>query len=97
MPGECGREYISDELQSSHIGPERLEWLKVGCCKSLYKLSMAPEDGRFARTGDEWKRPIRMVVDRRIELANDVTEHAPRGDEKSPAISAVGRVADAVG
>ena len=95
---ECGIEYVSNELQRSHVGPERFERsCHQAHLEALHDLPMPPENGGIAGTSDKRKRSIRAVVDRGIELADDVTEHSRRGDENRPAIPAFGRVADAVG
>ena len=57
---------------------------------------MPPEDAGVAGAGDERKRPLGVVVDRRIELADDVEEHARRDGEGRPAVAAIGRMADAI-
>jgi hypothetical protein len=64
--------------------------------KSPRQFAMPPENAGSARTSDEWKRPFRARVNRRIEFANNVIQHSRRDDENRPAIAAVRRVADAI-
>ncbi len=40
--------------------------------------------------------PFRVFVDRGVEFADDIVEHARRRDENGAAIAAVGRMADAI-
>lgn len=58
---------------------------------------MSPEHSTVAWSSDEEKWLVGMFVDCRIELTDNIVEDARRNSENRAAISAIGRVADAIG
>src|SRR5262245_36080556 len=94
VPGERRFQSIGHELKRRHINQE---WIGLGGFQPLYEFVVPAEYDGTAGAGDERKWPFGTVVDGGIELADDVAEHARRGDENGAAIAAVGRMADAIG
>ena len=73
---ESRLEHIRDKLQRRNISPQRLKRIHVCRFQPLHQLTMTPEDATVTGTSEEPKRLIGMFVDRWIELANDIVEHA---------------------
>ena len=91
---ERGGDDVGDEPEGRHVGAERVG---VGGLQAADELAVPPEDGRLARAGGGGERTVGVVVDRGVERADDVEEHARRGRERRAAVAAVGGMADAVG
>jgi len=93
---ESGFEHVSDELQRSHVSPQRFKRIRFCRLKTLHEFPMAPKHPAVARSGHKEKRLIRMIVNRRIEFADNVVEDAWRNREDGPSIAAVSRMTDAI-
>ena len=94
---ERGFQHVGNKLKRRHIGPERSEQFGSGGAQPLREFVEPPEDAGIAGASDEGKRPFVAVVNGGIEFADDVIESARREGENYAAISAVGRMADAIG
>src|SRR5215216_2878252 len=61
---ESGFEHVSEELQGSHIGPQRFKRVRFCRLKTLHEFPVAPKHPAVARSGHKEKRLIRMIVNR---------------------------------
>ena len=65
--------------------------------KPEHQLPVPPEVAGFARAAHEWKRPLGVIVNRGIKLADDVVEHPRRDGKRRPAVAAFGGMAHSMG
>jgi hypothetical protein len=93
---ECGSKHVGDELKRRYIGPERFESIGFGSLQPLHEFAVPPENTGVARARNEGERSFRVFVNRRVEFADNIVEHARRRDENSAAIAAIGRMADPI-
>jgi hypothetical protein len=96
VPRERGFQNVGDELKRRHVGPERFERFRLGCLQPLHEFAVPPENTGVARACSKGKRSFRVFVNRRVEFADNIVEHARRRDENSAAIAAIGRMADPI-
>ena len=63
---------MGDELERRHVGPQVFEGMSAGSLKPEDKLAVQAEALGVAGTAHEPKGRLGVVVDIRIELADDV-------------------------
>ena len=77
---ERGFKHVGNELKRRHIRPKRFEQFRLGSLKPLHKLAVPPENTRVTRARHEGKRSFRVLVNRGVELADNIVEHAGSPD-----------------
>ena len=76
-----GLDDIRDKLKAGDVRPQRFERIGRRTFETHHVLAMSHEEFRVARSILEWEWIVGMIVDRRIELANDVRQYRFGDDE----------------
>jgi hypothetical protein len=98
-----GFQRVGDDLKRRHFNPQwirrrqrRFHLIVFYNPQPLRQFAMPPEYAGSAWASDKGKRPFRMIVNGGIEFANYIIQYSWRWDEDRSAITAIGRVADAI-